>query len=113
MVGQRIKRLREEFNLTQSEFAERIGGTSQQQVHRWENGKYSPSAESITRICDVFNVTADYLLGTEPATPTLDDLTPDERRLILALRSGLLLEVLNSITSITERLNNADISDTD
>ena len=32
---------------------------------RWEQGKTQPSIDSIIRLCKIFNVSADYLLGIE------------------------------------------------
>lgn len=32
---------------------------------RWEQGKTQPSIESISKLCEIFDVSADYLLGIE------------------------------------------------
>lgn len=63
-LGERIKRAR--GNLSQAEFAERIG------VHKntfgfYERGERVPDAEAVRAICDSFGVTSAWLLfGVEP-----------------------------------------------
>lgn len=58
----RIKELRNERNMTQSEVAEAIH-TSQRNIGRWENNEVLPTSEFIIRLADFFQVTTDYLLG--------------------------------------------------
>ncbi|MCI8820059.1 MAG: helix-turn-helix transcriptional regulator [Clostridia bacterium] len=62
ILAKRIKNIRQENNLTQSQFGEKLS-VSQDNVSLWENGKSLPTAEQIINICKLFNVTADYLLG--------------------------------------------------
>jgi transcriptional regulator with XRE-family HTH domain len=45
-LGQRIKTLRKQQNLTQQEFAARLGVT-QPTVHRWEKGAFEPDAQTL------------------------------------------------------------------
>ena len=41
-IGANIRRIRMEKKMTQKELGEKIGGISQQQIARWENGdKYN------------------------------------------------------------------------
>lgn len=58
----RIRSLRKEHNLKQSELAEAIG-VNGGSVSKFETGLKAPSRETLQRIADYFNVTADYLLG--------------------------------------------------
>lgn len=60
----RIKELRLERNLTQSEVAKAIG-TSQRNIGRWENGENEPAAVYVKALAEFFGVRADYLLGLE------------------------------------------------
>ncbi len=59
-IGRRIKKVRKEFDLTQAEFASRIG-SSQNTVARYEMGQRSPSAPIITLVCREFNVSETWL----------------------------------------------------
>lgn len=52
--------------------------TSRQSVGKWENGDIDLSTETIRRLCEIFHVTADYLLGLSSApTPELTDADAD------------------------------------
>lgn len=56
----RLKQLRKELNLTQTEFAKRIG-SSQNVVANYEIGRRNPSASVINNICKEFNVNETWL----------------------------------------------------
>ena len=51
-------------NLTQDEFALKIG-MRQQQYSRYETGEREPQLKHIKRICKTFNVSADWLLALD------------------------------------------------
>lgn len=53
-IGQLISQIRQDRNLTQAEFAKRLG-TSQSAVNRIEQGKQNLSLETIARISDALN----------------------------------------------------------
>ena len=59
-MGERIKKLRKELNLTQTEFAERLGSV-QNTITRYETGNRTPSSSVITLICHEFNVSESWL----------------------------------------------------
>lgn len=59
-IGNRIKRIRRELNLTQTEFAARIGSV-QNTVTGYENGRRNPSSPVISLICREFNVNEQWL----------------------------------------------------
>ena len=60
--GQRIKELRKEEGLTQTELANATG-LSQSAITAWEVGTNSPTANAIVILAEYFGVTTDYLLG--------------------------------------------------
>jgi len=62
MLGERLKSLRENRNMTQEQLAKLIG-MSQQSIDHYENGRANPSIETLKRLVEVFNTTVDYLLG--------------------------------------------------
>lgn len=80
-----LKTARERSGLTQVEIAARLS-IHQNQYSRYEVGKAEPSGYLIKRMAGILNVSADYLLGLPPAL-TLNDLTEEETRLILAMRA--------------------------
>lgn len=60
--GERIRNLREDKDLTQSELGEQVNMT-QRKISYIERGKYEPSIDDIVSLCKFFNVSSDYLLG--------------------------------------------------
>ncbi len=59
-----IKKLRRERDMTQEELAD-ILSISAQAVSRWENGSTMPDISLIPSICNLFDISADYLLGVD------------------------------------------------
>ena len=66
-MGQTIRRLRMEQNLTQETLAELLGVTSQA-VSKWENDVGMPDIAQIVPLAGVFGVTTDVLFGLDPTT---------------------------------------------
>jgi len=54
--------LRKSKNWSQEALAEKLG-TTRQAVSRWETGITLPDVENLKKICDVFSVSADYLIN--------------------------------------------------
>ena len=61
-ISKRIRELRKLNNLTQTQLAEKLQ-TTQDTISLWELGKSYPDVESIILICQLFDISADYLLG--------------------------------------------------
>lgn len=61
MFGERIKTLRNAYNLNQVQLAAHLG-VSKQTVSNWENNNILPSIEMLIRIARYFSVKTDYLL---------------------------------------------------
>ena len=55
-IGNNIKRIRKEMNMTQKELGEKLGGISQQQIAQWENGRSTPKLATIRKISDALQV---------------------------------------------------------
>lgn len=62
--GTRLKKLRLQHNLTQSQLAEKLFITKSV-VSAYETGFRTPSYGVLVAISQLFNVTTDYLLGIE------------------------------------------------
>nr|WP_317359446.1 helix-turn-helix transcriptional regulator [uncultured Tyzzerella sp.] len=60
-IGARIKEQRKKLNLTRETFSEKIS-ISPQFLSEIENGKKGMSIETLYKICNTFNISADYLL---------------------------------------------------
>lgn len=67
MHGERIKELRKEKNLTQSDLA-KILNVTQDSISLWEKNKRLPDTPYIVLLAMYFGVSSDYLLGLEDET---------------------------------------------
>lgn len=84
MLGETIRRLREERGMTQKKFAQRIG-IANSTVNLYETGERYPSLTTLVSISKVLGVTTDYLLGLDDHKTALVDvsgLTPDETHVV-------------------------------
>lgn len=63
-IGETIKKLRKEREITQEEFAE-VLGVSCQSVSRWENENCYPDIELIPTIAEFFGISTDRLMGVD------------------------------------------------
>lgn len=61
-LAHRIKELRKEKKLQQEDVAAHLG-ISRFSVSNWENEKALPPVEMIIKMCQLYSVTSDYLLG--------------------------------------------------
>ena len=61
-LGEKIRLLREEKDLNQTELGNAVNMT-QRKVSYIENDTYEPSVDDIRSFCRFFNVSADYLMG--------------------------------------------------
>lgn len=62
IIGNRIKTLRTQSHMTQRELAQKIGLTPKM-ISFYEKSERIPPADIIIKFVDIFNVSADYLLG--------------------------------------------------
>ncbi len=58
----RIKELRKEHGLTQKQLAQMLG-KSETGLASWEQGLSEPCVADIIKLCEIFHVSSDYLLG--------------------------------------------------
>lgn len=65
IINNGIKRLRLSKELTQEQFAEKIN-MSVQGYRNLEHNKYQATAETVDKICDVFNISPIQLLLPKP-----------------------------------------------
>ena len=81
-IGSRIRKDREENNLSQKQLAEKIG-VSNSRVSNWEQGLNRPDADILAAICVALDVSPSLLLGIQV---TGDELTEQERKVLKAYR---------------------------
>ena len=61
---ERLKSLRIEKKLSQPELAKLVG-VSKGMISFWENGKNEPTISNLLKLCQIFDISSDYLLGIE------------------------------------------------
>lgn len=61
---EKIVELRKAKGLSQEELAEQLG-VSRQAVSRWELGNTLPDIPNLVQLCELFSVSADYLVRDE------------------------------------------------
>lgn len=82
-MNERIKKLRRALDLTQQEFADRIGSV-QNTITGYETGRRTPSSQVISLICKTFNVNENWLrygsgeMFSPAATTALDSLAVEQ-----------------------------------
>ena len=67
MIGEKIKKIIDDRNLTQDKFGSMIGKTNAC-VNQWIKGKRDLSTSDIEKICDVFSVSPNFLYNRETDT---------------------------------------------
>lgn len=77
-IGERIKLYREDRNLSQKDFAEKIG-VSNSRISNWEQGINRPDVDLLKKICETLNVSPSELLDVHLDT---EELTEHEKQLI-------------------------------
>lgn len=65
-MGEKILNMRKARGWSQEDLADRIGVT-RQAVSRWESNNAKPDADKIIAVCEIFGVSADYLLREQCA----------------------------------------------
>lgn len=64
MIAERIKMLRENQHLSQSELSKKLGIT-RSSINAWEMGISTPSTTYLVELSQIFHVSIDYLLGLD------------------------------------------------
>lgn len=78
MFDERIKELRLSLGLNQIQFGRKLSVTKQC-ISNWENGNIQPSIDMLIKICSIFHVSSDYLLGlTSDCTLDVSGLTTEQ-----------------------------------
>ena len=62
-LGDRVRKLRESRNMTQTELSEILGMKTYTTVSKWEKNENFPKGKDLKKLAEIFNVTSDYLLG--------------------------------------------------
>lgn len=80
-MAETIKMYRSKAKMSQQELGKALGVTAQA-VSKWECGTSEPNSETILRMCQMFGITPDEMLGYEvekqqPSAATIDNAIAD------------------------------------
>ncbi|PGS62815.1 transcriptional regulator [Bacillus cereus] len=105
-IGKRVKEIRAELKMSQSQFAESIG-VSKSLISLIELGRKNPSVETIDKIAKKGNVSVDFIMGRidtrsssrnetskvkielNTAVDRIEKLTEDQQRFIIKMLNGM------------------------
>lgn len=68
MIGERLSEIRKDHCDTQAKLAQKLG-VSLPTVRAWEQEKSSPSHEVLVKLCRLYGISSDYLLGLTDEDP--------------------------------------------
>lgn len=71
-LGENIRRLRKEANMTQKELADALK-ISVSNITKYEKGQLEPNLTILKKLCELFRISADKLLNSDTKTTTLSD----------------------------------------
>lgn len=90
----RIKSLRREKNMTQSQLAAFLG-KSEGAVRAWEIDRSKPDVDTLLKLAEYFNCTTDYLLGR-------DDYRNDKEKNDISALNGTLNQIISKMPNVKE-----------
>jgi transcriptional regulator with XRE-family HTH domain len=94
-IGERISRLRRRCDMTQDELGE-LAEINGKHISRIESGHVLPSIDSVMKLCNVLEVTPDYLLlGVKKIDNATINRIVEELRLSSDKQQNLVYEFIN------------------
>ena len=78
MLGEKIKALRKEKKMTQTQLSEKLNSrfglkTDRVMISKWETGFQTPIVSTLSCLAQIFDVSLDYLNGSETEEKQLTD----------------------------------------
>ncbi len=109
LFSKHLRAIREEKNISQKELADKLF-VSAQAVSKWERNKSSPNPETIAKIADILEVSADYLLerkdriGQKEEKPTPEGGAGPALKKIALIQKNLALDnrQLEALTQVAD-----------
>lgn len=110
--GQRLKLLREQNKMYQSELASKLN-LAPSTISMYERGDRDPDTSTLFKIAQIFNVTTDYLLGITDTKSPINEINKKikDNDLYIAANSKVDLGKLAQVDNKTAKLINTLIDD--
>lgn len=93
-IGNLIKQIRKDNNLTQKDLADKLGVTFQA-VSKWENGKNIPDIAVLKQISDMFNINIDDILNGNKKIQEKKRIR--KRNLIIGLIAAIIFVIVSAL----------------
>ncbi len=109
-MNERLKKLRKTLDLTQQDFANRIG-VKRNTVATYEMGRSSPSDSAVSLICREFNVNEDWLRNGGSDEDMFIKLSEDEElamytQMLLDSTDDIMADMIKDFIVVYEKLDN-------
>ena len=96
MIGERLKEIRKDHGDTQQDLANKLS-VSVFTIQSWEQEKSAPSHDLLVALCELYQVSSDYLLGLKSDDPVFvtkreAELSPDNLAILKRFEAFLLSE---------------------
>lgn len=103
-IGNRVKTLRTEYNLTQKQLADKLGLTPKM-ISFYESGQRIPPIDIVEKLSSIFSKSADYLIGL--SSDSKDDvfLSPKDQQILDFFHQDpeRVMELLSSFSKLSAR----------
>ncbi|WP_326847771.1 helix-turn-helix transcriptional regulator [Priestia endophytica] len=76
-LGEQLKKLREERNMSREELAQKMN-VSRQAVYKWENNKGYPDIQNLIRLSEIYGITVDELIKKDSTLQLETDIKEEE-----------------------------------
>lgn len=98
--GEKLRNARKQKNITQEEFAEKLG-VSRQAVSKWESDTGFPETEKLSAISDILDVSVDYLINekSENTDNSLDTVQTADRKIAIKAYDNKCVVLCESVNS--------------
>ena len=111
-LGQRLKQLRTEKDLSQETVAFELN-VSRQAVAKWENNASKPSTANLMAICDLYGISLDELISNKSNEYSAEHIEPNKSKektaiVILSIVGGMLLMLSVILTVWIKRMSVPD-----
>lgn len=101
--GERLKKLREAYNLSQTDLGEELGVPAKSApnvIGSWEKSKREPNFNMLVKITKFFGVSTDYLLGVEKQPSVHKDVLLVKSQNLSDAEKQFLLKIIEAFKDI-------------
>ncbi|MBQ8293202.1 MAG: helix-turn-helix transcriptional regulator [Bacilli bacterium] len=105
-LSERIKKYRQDNNLTQEQFASRLF-VSKQAVSKWENDRGMPDVSLYPTLAETLNVTVDELMGIDKKVETTQNIKEKKKHkkiIYILLLIACLMSLLTIVLFLTKNI---------